>query len=143
VLIVEETRVSYWRRLVQARIDVISSGATPGGDSVRRLRAVLADASHGSRRTALLAVLPDQDMPPLPNLADLWAREPGADPHTNARLSADLVGAERALSAYRTTLHHQLAAATDELIARYREDPCRSFAALPAQTAVHTRAQAV
>lgn len=143
MLSVEETRVSYWRRLVQARLDMIKDGAAHGGSSLRRLRSVLADSVQNSRRTALLAVVPEQDMPPLPNLAELYGREPGADPATNAALVAELTSAERALSLYRKALHRRLATATDELIARYREDPCRSLAALPASALTRQHARSL
>jgi hypothetical protein len=135
----EETQVSYWRRLVQARLDVINAGAGESGPPVHMLRSILTDPVHASRRTALLAVLPrrsgftEREVPPLPNLAGLWEREPGEDPRANAALVAELTSAERALSAYRNALHRQLAAVTDELIVRYREDPRQSLAALPAQ----------
>ena len=50
---------------------------------------------------------------------------------TPAGCLADLAHAELQLSAYRAALHRKLAAATQELIARYREDPSLALTALP------------
>lgn len=131
-LTAEETRVSYWRRLLQARLDVVrvvEAGATPSGDN---LRGVLSEERVGNGRRALLTVIPVADIPPLPDLAALWSREPvpGADA-LNKKLAHDLSKAEAQLSAYRTALHKRLAAATGELIARYREEPSLCLSALP------------
>jgi hypothetical protein len=128
----EENRVSYWRRIIQARLDLVraaESGTRPTPDS---LRSVFAEARIDSGRKALLSVLPVDDMPPLPDLATVWAREPQPEnPAANARLAHELMTAEAQLSAYRTALHKRLAAATGELIARYREQPELCLSALP------------
>jgi hypothetical protein len=85
-----------------------------------------------SGRQSLQAVVPVDDMPPLPDLPDLWAREPHPhDDEYNRGLASDLSKAEAQLSAYRTALHKRLAAATGELIARYREEPTLCLSALP------------
>ncbi len=125
----EESRVSYWRRIIQARLDIVRGG----NSSVDDLRNVFAERNPGTRRTALLSVIPTDDMPPLPDLASLWSREPTpGDLDGNAELIHELSKAETQLSAYRTALHRQLAAATAELIARYREQPDLCLSALPA-----------
>lgn len=130
----EENRVSYWRRIIQARLDLVRSaeiGVTASADNLRR---VFAEARVDSGRRALLTVVPVDDMPPLPDLVELWAREPivGNDEH-NRVLAHDLSKAEMQLSAYRTALHKRLASATGELIARYREKPDLCLSALPTQ----------
>jgi hypothetical protein len=56
----------------------------------------------------------------------------GNDEH-NRKLAHDLSKAEAQLSAYRTALHKRLAAATGELIARYREQPTLCLSALPTE----------
>ena len=125
----EESRVSYWRRIIQARLDIVISG---GSTTVDDLRGVFAERAPSTRRTALVEVMPVDDMPPLPDLADLWSREP--DPTDEAsidKLVEELTNAEKQLSAYRSALHRQLAAATSELIARYREQPDLCLSALP------------
>lgn len=130
----EEGRVSYWRRLVQARIDLVRSAPAPGADEPgrRRLAALLADAPSGSRRSSLLAVLPCDDVPPVPDLARLWVNPTAPeDGPARRRVLAELHSAERALSTYRAALHRRLDRATAELIARYHADPAVCLVALP------------
>jgi hypothetical protein len=127
----EESRVSYWRRILQARLDMVrASESAPA--TVETLRPVLTEARVSGGRRALVEVVPMDDIPPLPNLEALWDRDvvPGDDAH-NDELVRDLVRAEAQLSAYRAALHRRLSAATTELIARYREDPSQCLSALP------------
>jgi hypothetical protein len=131
-LTAEESRVSYWRRLIQARLDVVADAdAVTDPTSHERFRSVFAEQRTGGRQ-ALVALVPVDDVPPLPDLDNLWTRElrPTDSRHT-ARLRRDLGHAELQLSAYRAALHRKLAAATQELIARYREDPSLALSALP------------
>lgn len=125
----EEHRVSYWRRLVQARLDVLRSAADDRG-AVARLGALLAPAPVRHRRTALLATSPLVDTPPLPDLPALWACEP-RDEASVAALARRLGEAEAQLSTYRSALHARLDLVTRELIARYHEDPTSCLVALP------------
>ena len=128
----EESRVSYWRRIIQARLDVVRSLGNDSGPDVEALRPVLGADRVGAARTALLDVIPVDDIPPLPNLESLWERDPRpGDEDFNAALVAELAKAEAQLSAYRQALHRRLAAATTELIARYREEPALCLSALP------------
>ena len=135
-LVDEESRVSYWRRILQARLDLLR--ATGDRDVLVRLQSVLAHAAAVSRRASLLAVLPADDVPPLPDLGPLWqvptevagAGAPGQG-LTYPDLLARLTIAERELSAYRAALHVRLDRATDELILRYAADPRRCLGALP------------
>lgn len=128
----EESRVSYWRRILQARLDVVRASDSPAGPDVDALRPLLGSERVGAARQALLDVVPFDDIPPLPHLESLWDRDPRAgDEAYNAALVADLEKAERQLSAYRTALHRRLAAATGELIARYRDEPSLCLSALP------------
>ena len=93
---------------------------------------MLGAARVGAARTALLDVVPVDDIPPLPNLESLWERDPRpGDEAYNETLVAELVTAEAQLSAYRAALHRRLSAATTELIARYREEPSLCLSALP------------
>jgi hypothetical protein len=127
----EESRVSYWRRIIQARLDIVMVASEGGHTTVDDLRSVFAERAPSTRRTALVSVMPIDDMPPLPDLANLWSREPDAHDLRNVELIAELTDAEKQLSAYRSALHRQLAAATSELIARYREQPDLCLSALP------------
>lgn len=133
----EESRVSYWRRLIQARLDVVRDEAgtedhLPDEDKVERLRGVLAAARPGESRQALVQVIPVDDIPPLPDLEELWCRELRPDDASATEgLRRDLSHAELQLSEYRSALHGRLGMATQELIARYREDPSLCLAVLP------------
>jgi len=133
----EEGKVSYWRRIIQARLDVVREGRTAGGTGTldaARLRPVLADAKVGAGRQALVQVLPVDDIPPLPSLAELWERR--VEPDDTAGLEAlerDLADAEAQLSEYRAVLHRRLGEATGELIARYHSEPLLCLSALPLQ----------
>ncbi len=136
----EESRVSYWRRLIQARLDVLRDDAGPAAlamtdeDKVGRLRGVLAEARLGESRQALVSVVPIDDIPPLPDLEDLWSRElRPTDPAHCEVIRRDLSFAELQLSAYRSALHDRLGAATQELIARYREEPALCLSVLPSR----------
>jgi hypothetical protein len=126
----EETRVSYWRRIIQARLDVVRAGGVEG-DRVAGLGRVLADAPTLGRRLAHITVGPVDEVPPLPDLSELWARQADDDPAARARLAQELVVAERRLSAVRAGLFHRIDAVTGELIARYRQDPRLALTALP------------
>ena len=130
----EESRVSYWRRIIQARLDLVRALGSPagGGPDLDALRPVLGQERVGAARNALLDVVPVDDIPPLPNLESLWERDPRpGDEAYNDALIAELVKAEAQLSAYRGALHRRLASATTELIARYREEPALCLSALP------------
>jgi hypothetical protein len=80
----------------------------------------------------MVSVVPVADIPPLPNLAELWDRRVvEGDLRAEADLDHDLAVAERQLSEYRQALHRRIADATGELIARYREKPELCLTALP------------
>ena len=64
----EETRVSYWRRIIQARLDIVSSDL-PEHDPVADLSRVLSEAAVVHRRIVNLNVHPTDTVPPLPDLA--------------------------------------------------------------------------
>jgi hypothetical protein len=131
-LTTEEHRVSYWRRLVQARLDLVRSVDGGHSPTVESLSQVFAE-TRPTARGARLDILVSDDLPPLPDLLAVWSREPvPGQPQHNATLAHDLMKAESQLSAYRAALHRRLAAATAELIARYREEPSLCLSALPA-----------
>lgn len=135
----EEGRVSYWRRILQARLDVVRAGATGRELDTARLRPVLTTERVRAGRQALVDVLPADGIPPLPSLAELWERQVDAgNPVATQELDQDLVAAEVELSAYRSALHRRITEATGELIARYREQPGLCLSALPGDPA-HAR----
>lgn len=130
-LTAEESNVSYWRRIIQARLDVVRAGSDLVSEN---LRPVLTDARVGAGRSALVEIVPMDDVPPLPDLAGLWERQVDpANATAIAALEKDLDKAERQLSEYRAALHQRLGAATSELIARYRDEPGLCLTALPVQ----------
>ena len=128
----EESKVSYWRRILQARLDTVRAGSATSPADDAHLRPVLTDAAVRSGRTALVEVLQVDDIPPLPSLAELWDRRVSpSDAEGMAALETDLTDAEQQLSTYRAALHRRLGGATGELIARYREQPTLCLTALP------------
>jgi hypothetical protein len=128
----EENKVSYWRRILQARLDLVVAGSTEQRVEHARLTPLLAGERVGVSRRAVVQVVPLDEIPPLPRLEELWERrvEPG-DEQGRAAFEQDLRTAEAQLSAYRAALHAQIGGATGELIARYREDPGLCLTALP------------
>ena len=127
----EETKVSYWRRIIQARLDTVRAGDLGRHDGTH-LRPVLTQERVASSRKVLIEVGPVDDVPPLPNLAELWERRVAdGDAAGRRRLDVDLAAAEAQLSAHRKALHARISEATNELIARYRETPELCLSALP------------
>jgi hypothetical protein len=128
----EESRVSYWRRLVQTRLDLLLAYSTSGRGDGPALRSLLANERIGVLRLAFLDLHPADGMPPLPDLLEMWERiVPPEDLLGHATLVNDLRGAEHTLSEYRHALHQRLDSATRELVARYRANPELCLSALP------------
>jgi hypothetical protein len=121
----EEDKVSYWRRLVHARLDLLAAGSTTEGSlSLPQLIKVLGDTGTGASRTALSSIRPADPLPDLPESEWMWVTE--IDHHDAAAVAeatARLHAAEEKLTAYRKALFERIDEATAELIARYREDP--------------------
>lgn len=129
----EEHRVSYWRRILQARLDLVASGTARMGVDHDRLTPLLTTQRVGAGRRALSSVVHrDGGIPPLPLLEELWERQvaPG-DEAGRLAFEDELRVAEQQLSAYRSALHDRIGHATGELIARYRESPDLCLSALP------------
>ena len=131
----EEHRVSYWRRILQARLDLVASGTTRKGVDHERLTPLLTTERIGAGRRALNTVVhSDGGIPPLPLLEELWERQVAPDDEGGrAVFEDDLRLAEQQLSAYRAALHERIGQATGELIARYRESPELCLSALPSE----------
>ena len=130
----EEDKVSYWRRLLHGRVDLLQAQASSHDAlSIADLVRVLGDTGTGRSRRALLGIptaVPLPDLPDLDQLAQLWESDPG-DPDEVAHLVERLRAKESRLSEYRTALHQRIDAATGELIMRYRADPQAALALLP------------
>ena len=134
----EEDRVSYWRRLLQARLDVLRSdparsvrGRRQEAVDPERLRDALTNGLVASRRRALVSVRPADDLPPLPDLAVLWTSVETDDAAARQEMQRRLEQEAGHLSEYRVTLHRWLDEATGELIERDRADPASCLSALP------------
>lgn len=127
----EEERVSYWRRLVHARIDVLVAEAHHERPlTIKELVRVLGDTGSGQGRTALVSVHAAEPLPDLPVLEEMWVTE--LDPNDTKAVQEAierLRTAERQLTDYRRALHERLDTATETLIARYREDPASALVA--------------
>jgi hypothetical protein len=129
----EEDRVSYWRRLVHARIDLLDAQSQADEPlAMDDLVRVLGDTGNGRTRTALTRIRPADPLPELPVLAEIWGTQVDA---TDQGQVSDALGrlrnAEQQLSEYRNALHERIEEATAELIVRYRADPSCALAALP------------
>ena len=137
----EEHRVSYWRRILQARLDLVASGTTRPGVDHERLTPLLTTERVGAGRRALTAVVQgDLGIPPLPQLEELWQRQVAPDDLAGRRaFEDDLQVAEQQLSAYRAALHERIGRATEELIARYRDAPELCLSALPVERSGRSR----
>ena len=128
----EEGKVSYWRRILQARLDVVEAGSGSRTVDAAALRPLLSSERVGAGRRALTEVLAMDDVPPLPSLGELWDRRVERDDvEGQSALEQDLRVAEAQLSAYRNALHRRIGEATGELIARYRQQPDLCLTALP------------
>lgn len=138
-LAAEEEKVSYWRRLVHARIDVLEAEAHHERPlTIEELVRVLGDTGAGRGRSALVSVGAAAPLPDLPVLEEMWVTE--LDPHDPVAVADALRRlrvAEHQLTEYRHALHQRLDHATQELIGRYHQDPA---AALVAFRRPHTRA---
>lgn len=62
-LTAEEGNVSYWRRIMQARLDVVVSGSASRELNTERLRPLLTSERVGSGRRALVEILPIEQAP--------------------------------------------------------------------------------
>ena len=129
----EEDRVSYWRRLVHARIDVLEAESGTGSPlSMADLVRVLGDTGSGRSRRALVRFQAADPLPDLPVLSEMWVSE--VDPHDAGQLEDALLRlrtAEQQLTTYRRALHDRIDEATRELILRYREDPLAALTVIP------------
>ena len=134
-LTAEEDKVSYWRRLAHARIDVLEAEAhTDGTLSFEDLVRVLGDTGSGHTRRALVRVKAAEPLPDLPELSGMWATDVDPhDPEQTADALERLRTAERQLTEYRRALHERIDEATRELISRYRENPSIALAMLPTE----------
>ncbi len=129
----EEDKVSYWRRLAHARIDVLEAQSSGHGTlGIDDLVRVLGDTASGQTRRALVSVKPADPLPDLPELDEMWVTHVDPDDeHQTADALERLRTAERQLTDYRRALHDRIDEATGELILRYRENPRAALVLIP------------
>jgi len=118
-----EEELSYWRRILQGRIDVLRARLAAGaGDPA--LADVLGGEPRGATRAAHVVVRPYTDMLELATCDMLW--EKSCDSHDEDLLVQALdrmLVAERWISHSRSRVFHELDLATQELKKRLTADP--------------------
>lgn len=120
----EEEKISYWRRLIHARVDLIHAGDLSAAPvDADQLGRVLGDTGSGQIRAALHRVRAADPLPDLPDLDAVWVTP--QDGLETEEVIARLGAAEQRLTDYRRALHGRIDEATAELIVRYRGDPTR------------------
>jgi hypothetical protein len=131
-LTVEEQRVSYWRRLVQARLDIVAAGRSGQPLGPKQIIAALGETYRQQNHNAFTPIESYDDLPPLPDLITLWSTPlvPHGSDGDSATINA-LSEAEMMLSTYRNALHRRLDTATGELIRRYKVNPALCLEVLP------------
>ncbi|HEX9342342.1 MAG TPA: hypothetical protein VF995_01840 [Actinomycetota bacterium] len=124
----EERQVSYWRRLVQGRLDLART-ALAGGEPTAEFLAITAatrerpSETRARRSPAFTGSLRGRESPPVGDLGRLWETPmPWDDTEQLTAMTNALAEAETALSLYRRTLHQRIDACTAELVGRYRRD---------------------
>ena len=123
----EEQRVSYWRQLVQGRLDLLHGaldGGHPSADDLARLAAARTGTGTRRRSPAATRLALEGLVSPLAGLEALWdAPIDWDDPAAVHRVERGLIEAEVKLSAYRRALHERIDACTAELVDHYQRDP--------------------
>ncbi len=132
-LVDEEVIVSYWRRVVQARLDLLHLACDEQEHvAVADIIQALDEPAGTGRRPALLSVLTEEPLPIIPEIGDVWMQplRPRDAEHA-AEVRRDSAEAETRLSARRQDLFTRLDAATAELVRRYACDPAAALTLLP------------
>jgi len=128
----EERQVSYWRRLVQGRLDLAQAAVAGDQPSVEKLTATASGQRSDVRRATprrspsfarFAAGIQDRRMA---SLAETWDTPiPWDDPERLREIEGTLVEIEAELSRRRRELHARIDACTRELVDRYRSDPAQ------------------
>jgi len=129
-----ENQVSYWRRIIQARLDLVRDGSLKRSASIEGLQRILSQQLGNNNRKVLMDVQSGfGDIPNVAGLGSLWNRMDD-DLDNDSNLVEQLVVAERELSKRRNELHDGIDAATAELVSRYRANPELVLTALPSRS---------
>ena len=126
----EEDNVSYWRRVLYGRTDLLRKVADRPGEhpgwlvGTEELASALKDTATGHSRLAFMRIESASDLPELPGLDEVWARDADpTDPQDVAEVLAALDEAAARVTAYRGQIHKRIDEATIELVSRYKNDP--------------------
>ena len=131
VLREEERQVSYWRRLVQGRLDLARAALAGNQPSAEKLAATASGrrpdprrAGDGRRSPSFAKFADGTRNRKLASLAVVWDIPiPWDDPQCLGEIERTLIEIEAELSSYRRDLHERIDACTAELVGRYRSDP--------------------
>lgn len=130
-----ETQVSYQRRVLQATLAEVRGGRA--GPATGWLAGRISELAAG--RAEIMSLVPADGLPQLPDPAHRPTPGPAPAQRGAPETVASLGEIERRLAAYQASLEERIAAATTELIARYRERPTLALRALPLTPVVHPR----
>jgi hypothetical protein len=122
----EERQVSYWRRLVQGRLDLARDALAGDRPSAERLASGQTTREQAAgRRSPAFARFADGRMDRrLASLTGLWDTPiPWDDREELRQVERTLVTIEAELSSYRRDLHERIDICTAELVGRYRRNP--------------------
>jgi hypothetical protein len=127
----EERQVSYWRRLVQGRLDLAQAALAGDQPSVEKLTATASGQRPDPRRIgaprrspSFVKFVSGIQNRRLASLAAAWDTQiPWDDPQRLREVEATFVEIEAELSKRRRNLHARIDACTTELVDRYRRDP--------------------
>ncbi len=125
-----EERLSYWRRLVHARIDLLDAGGSTDPSSSDSVMRILARGIDSTERTFLASISADYGRPPS-IMEAAWNNTRNASGAQAEEVRAGLEAAEQELSALRSRVIHEVDAASAELVRRYRGDLRLATSALP------------
>lgn len=121
----QEHQVSYWRRLVHGRLDLLAlhRDSPLGEPAVEGITEALSSAmpSAGQARTDVHDTSPAEVIADLADLECVWHTPEDAQGAHD--LAARLRVVESELSGRRAALHRSIDAATAELVSRYQQDP--------------------
>ncbi len=122
----EERQVSYWRRLVQGRLDLVRDALDGHQPSAERLASssTAQEATDGGHSPAFARIADGGMEHRLATLVELWDTPIPWDGSEKLRkIELTLVTIEADLSSYRRDLHERIDACTAELVGRYRRNP--------------------
>jgi hypothetical protein len=127
----EERQVSYWRRLVQGRLDLARAALAGDQPSIEKLIATASGRQTDARRNSgprrspgFAKVVSGGQEGRLASLAAAWDTPiPWDDPERLREVEATLAEIEAEVSRRRRDLHLRIDACTTELVDRYRREP--------------------